>query len=779
MPPLLSRLRWAAALAAALCAALLWLIWKAERDPRTPFLPSRAPAAWILYPTPPSALPQVAVELDTLFRRSLVLDRQPAQAMLRVAWSRRGVVTVNGTQAAASRPGGNWKTPVAVDVSRLLHPGENLIAVRSTNDFGPPAAWLSLTGDGVSLVTDESWESSLAGAVWRPARRAARPMDEWGSQPGAEAANPRPLNAARAVLPLLVVFAVFCLLPLWALRAWQKRRPAGPLTRRETAVLFLIVAAFWSALFWNDRRLSSNWGFDSPAHLEYVRTVLERHHLPLADDGWEMYQPPLYYLLAAGLLRLTGHPTVDPGAVVWLRGLGWAAGLLQCASLLAGLRLVFADRLRPLLAGLCLAAFLPVQLYMFQFVTNEGLHAALSTCALWLALRILHRGDTSVRQHLLLGAVLGLALLAKFSALVVCALVVAVLAGRLWMQRAREPRAYARTIGALVFAALLVCGWHYARVTWRFGQPLVGNWNRVTGFAWWMDPGYSTAGTFFRFGRSLTAPLFSAFHGLPDAIYSTFWGEGLLGGAAMVTLRPPWNYGLMAAGYLLALLPMLALLTGLAAATVRLVRDPRSEDLLLLGVLGATAFAVLSLCLQLPFYAQAKAFYGLSALLPLSVLAGLGFEILTRRSWLAAALLSLLLGVWALNAYATFWIPGGVSGEPSLEDAHRALDPEGLLSRSEAAERQGNLGDAVAFARRATEIAPDHPFAWVVLGSALIHSGDTRQAIAALQEALRVAPQNPGVHAELARLYATEGDPIRASDHQRIAERLSAARPVP
>jgi hypothetical protein len=510
-----------------------------------------------------------------------------------------------------------------------------------------------------------------------------------------------------------------------------------------------------------------------------VRSVLEHHHLPLADEGWEMYQPPLYYLLAAGLLRLTGRTAVDPGAIAWLHGLGWAAGLLQCAALLAGLRLVLGDRLRPLLAGLCLAVFLPMQLYMFQYVSNEGLHAALSSCALWLALRILHRGDTSARSHLLLGTVLGLALLAKFSALVVCALTVAVLAGRLWTQGVREPRVYGRTIGALVFAALLVCGWHYARVTRQFGQPLVGNWNRATGFAWWMDPGYATAGTFFRFGRSLTAPLFSAFHGLPDAIYSTLWGEGLLGGAALLTIRPPWSYGLMAAGYLLALLPTLALITGLAAGAVRLVCAPRSEDVLLLGVLGATAFAVLTLSLQLPFYAQAKAFYGLSALLPLCVLAGRGFEILTRRSRLAGVLLSVLLGVWALNAYATFWIRGGSSGEPSLEDAHRALDPEGLLSRSEAAGRQGNLGEAVALARRATELAPDHPFAWVALGSSLIRGGENRQAVAALREALRVSPRNPTVHTWLAGLYAAEGDPVRARDHQRMAERLSAARLIP
>lgn len=464
--------------------------------------------------------------------------------------------------------------------------------------------------------------------------------------------------------------------------------------------------------------------------------------------------------------------------MTWLHGLGWAAGLLQCGSVLAALRLLFAERLRPLLAGLCLTVFLPVQLYMFQYTTNEGLHAALCSLALWLALRLLRREDISVRSHAALGAVLGLAMLAKFSALVIWVVIAAVLAGRLAARGIRETRAYARTLGALSLAALLVCGWHYARVVQRFGRPLVGNWDRDTGFAWWMDPGFATAGTFLRFGRSLTTPLLSAFHSLPDALYSTLWGDGLLGGASLMTIRPPWNYGLMAAGFLLGLLPTLALLTGLAAALIRLVRAPSADDFLVLGALGGSFFAVLALSLKLPYYAQAKAFYGLASLVSLCALTGRGFEILIRRSRLAAAVLSILFCVWALNAYATFWIRGGASGEAPAE-AIAALDPEGLLSRSEAAARQGRPAEAIGLARRATAVAPDHPFAWIQLGSSLGRAGESREAIAALREALRVTPRDPQIHAWLADLYAREGNAAVARYHQGLAQRLGAVRATP
>ena len=59
-------------LLAALAAAAAWLAAKALWDPATPFLPTRAGASWILYPTPPVTLPQSAVEVDTVFRRAFV-----------------------------------------------------------------------------------------------------------------------------------------------------------------------------------------------------------------------------------------------------------------------------------------------------------------------------------------------------------------------------------------------------------------------------------------------------------------------------------------------------------------------------------------------------------------------------------------------------------------------------------------------------------------------------------------------------------------------------------
>ncbi len=742
-----------------LCSA--WLAWQSLRNPEIPFLSRLAPAEWILYPTPPTSSAQPEVEIETVFRKSFTLDRAPAAATLRTRFYRQGRVLLNGEPLSLSSAA-NWKRPRTADIS--LRPGRNEIQVEVVNGFGPPALWLAIEGEGLSLESDGTWEASLAGAAWRPARLATVPMSAWTSRPTPQA-QPSPRAALRLTLPLLLAFAGLAAGAL----AIARRLPLVPVAA--------LVVLLWTVLFWNNRSLDPVWGFDAPAHLEYVRTVLERGHLPLANEGWEMYQPPLYYAVSAGLLKATGHVRLDDSGVAILRGLGWAAAVLQTLLVLASLRLLFPDQPRRVAAGLCLGLFLPVQLYMFQYITNEGWAAVLASASIYLTLVILKEDSASPGRYFALGAVLGLAMLTKFSALLPLAVIAIVLLGRRLIRGERSPRLYARTFGTMVVAFLLVCGWHYARVTAHFGRPLVGNWDRDTGFAWWQDPGYHTSGDFVRFGRSLTEPLLSAFHSVPDALYSTLWGDGMIGGSARLALRPPWNYGLMAAGYILALLPTLMILLGLGAALVHLLRHPRAEWFLLLGSLGGTAFAVIAMSLRLPFYAQPKAFYGMSAVIPICALGAWGFDLLARRGRLVAALLSVLLGTWAVNAYASFWIPSGRSG-PSPE-AIASLDPEGLMRRSYAAQDQGRLDEAVALARRATELSPDDPVAWVQLGTSLGQKGEPREAIGALREALRAAPRDPGLHHELSRLYEGIGEKRTALEHRQRAERLEAGSSPP
>jgi dolichyl-phosphate-mannose-protein mannosyltransferase len=629
----------AAALASAVCAATAVLVWHAERAPDLPFLSARAPAEWIVRATPPSTVAKPAREQVVEFHRRFALDAVPATARLRVRLFRGGAALLNGAPIGAleASADGDWKAVREADVATLLRVGENELVLRAREAVGPPAAWgvLELPG-GVAAATDATWIATREGGAPEPVRLATAPMRDW-APPAPARASP---TWSERVVPLAVLAAASAL-GLEALR--RSRVGPGPW------LVALAVFGF-AALWWRDRGLPLDVGFDAAAHLDYVRFIAVRHRLPLASDGWAMYHPPLYYAAAAAVVSAFG----ESGTA--LRALNALAAGVQCAALYGALRVVFPGQPRRVFAGFALGACVPMQLYLAQYVTNELLCAALASCALWLCLRIAAQDLRGARVHAALGALLGAALLAKFSALIPAAVVLAVLAGRLVARRERAPRAWLASVGTVVAALVAVCGWHYARVALHFGTPIVGNWDSVVGRPWWQDPGYHTVNDYLRFGESLTHPVFSACNGCLDGLYSTLWADGLIGGMASVADAPHWSWSLVRLGVWLALVPTAAVVLGFAAWVAELVRAPSAAGWLLVGTALATGFALVALSLRLPFYAQCKAFYGLSALVPFAAFGGAGLDLAAARLGRAAPALWLAFGTWALCAVASYWV---------------------------------------------------------------------------------------------------------------------------
>ena len=683
-PPLSRSARVLLLLLGGTLALAAWVGWRVARDPAIPFLTHEAGAEWIVFPAAPGTIAHRGDDVETTFRASFDLASVPERATLRARCFHAGDATLNDTPIPLACAGeSDWKHAGEQDVTTTLHPGANSLSVRVRSRFGPPALWLSIEGPGIAAATGARWEASRDGSAWLPARLATTPLDRWdmestGGTTGRPATtDPTVLEAARRSLPLWVAYAGVCVALLLAIRrlpqwlASLEGESAAAAQPPVAPILAGFAVLLWSMLVWNNLWLVLSGsgepgsapilGFDLTSHLNYIAYILERGALPLADEGWEMYQPPLYYLMASGLLKLFGHSTLDhaapaAGAMALLRVLNWTGGLVLLGSLYASLRLLCPEHPRDVLRGLLLGIFLPAQLYMTHYVGNEIWSAALASASIAVALRILLKSPDSLRLHLLLGAVMGAALLAKFSTVMVVVPIVAVLAARRILDRGSSTRAGLRTLGAMLAAGLAVCGWHFARVAIRFGNPLIGNWDPRIGYTWWQDPGYHTAGYYTGFGAALSRPIYSAFHSFGDAIYSTLWGDGMIGGSALVEVRPPWDFDAMTAGYLLALLPTAAILVGAATTLLRLVRAPRAEDWVILGVLAATAYGVLFMTLRLPFYAQAKAFYGLSVFVPLTVVGSRGLGVLARRAPKAATVIDVLLGVWAMNALVTFWI---------------------------------------------------------------------------------------------------------------------------
>ena len=170
---------------------------------------------------------------------------------------------------------------------------------------------------------------------------------------------------------------------------------------------------------------------DEPAHYNYVHFVATQGALPVLQAGdydqaqqmlainsrfgpgssitafrYEFHQPPLYYVLAAPLFRLTS------GALLPLRLFSVFLGALLLLVVHRVARLI----VRPALAvgAMAFVAFLPMHIAMASAVNNDSLAELLMVVMLWQCLHvILHPPRHSLRPWFGLGLITGLGLVTK------------------------------------------------------------------------------------------------------------------------------------------------------------------------------------------------------------------------------------------------------------------------------------------------------------------------------------------------------------------------------
>ena len=781
-------------------AGLWWTSTRAAIN----FLPGMAPAEWIIYPVIPEVGAHPILELPTAFENSFVLGVVPHKALLRVAGFHRYTLTVNGASPKSPlRTGASWKQPDVFDVAGQLRPGTNRIEVTVFNSNGPPALWLSLSAGLLQVNSGKQWRASYAGAAWRDAvpASAPKPMTAVSSNYGL----PLSWTALGMRWPTLLGFALLSAVGCWLLRkislspstSSNLLLPAAK--EKKTAwhrefILVSVLAGSWLVLFANNLpMLPSLSGFDAQDHLDYVRYVQEHNSFPLASQGMEMFQPPLYYLLSAMWLKLLHLSVSAASGIAALRFMGLAIGITHLAIVHATLRLLFPGEQLKIAWGITLAACLPPMLYLSQYVTNEAFAAMLISACVWLTLRALKRERLTWKSCGGLGLCLGVALLAKSTALLVVPLVFGSLLWKCLQKRTTSPAQWAGHMGLILALCTLVGGWHYARLWIHYGNPLIGNWDPGLGFHWWQDDGYRTSAFYERFGDVLSHPWAGPSRSFGDGIYATLWGDGLLGSAMNFLSRPPWNYDLMAIGYWLALLPALAVLAGGILALSRFIRQPSAEWFLLLGFGCLVLWATVYMTLTAPNYCTVKAFYGLSALVPFCACGALSLDSLTRRSAMLRGPVCVVFGMWAINSYASYLV--------SRSSALAAIEHVRVLVR------EGQNGDAVSFlkqrlrfepdsadlrfslaflltttghadegARLAETMVHDHPDdcrGHHVLALALVHQHQSDKAIAEIRQVIALAPGYDPEWERFTSLLIAPGNPDDTIDLTRQA--LAAA----
>lgn len=616
---------------------ILWIGFFAYQiwfNPEIEFLPPCLKARWVLHPEQnvlhfQHGLPSE----DVIFKLPFELKPPlPERASMKIKAMRIYSFRINGDPVGHSRPGHNWKRFDRYDIRPFLKPGRNVIVVRVSNPTGFPILLVEgEVGKRISLNTspDSNWVAS------KPGRK------EWVKCVPAIYRRPEPLKPKMALLLFgYLGFILFLFLP--------KRLRGVNVENRIPAILYWsVVGGIFLALvllnLHNAYVYPYKRGIDQSGHVEYIEHFTHSARVPLAFEGWEMFQPPFYYVLASLIYRASG-------SLKSAQYLTAVFGTLNVVLAFLMLRLILPERRELHLLGLTLAAFMPMQVYMNPLITNEVPSAAMISLSLYLGLRWLRRERVGWLRFALLGLSLSLALLTKYTALFVLITLTLVYLLR-WIKDGKE-------FGGIILMLLIViisAGWFYARNLVIFGDPLVGNWDEQSTFHYEQNPGYRTLSFYLKFGSALYSKNIEnhRWTSFWDGEYASMWAENHFFVARMEDKR---QMTLMRWTLFLALLPTVAMAVGAlrAAKKVLFENDLRSFALLFLAFLSVTS--AVNFSMEIPFFSTVKAFFLLSLLGPFVVFICEGFDMIMARSGHVRWTVHAVTAAIAVMVYVTYYL---------------------------------------------------------------------------------------------------------------------------
>jgi hypothetical protein len=349
-------------------------------------------------------------------------------------------------------------------------------------------------------------------------------------------------------------------------------------SRSTRAILAIIVIAFLALGVVYSTAVPILEKPDEPGHYFFVQHLVEERSLPVMDGpGQELWdqegtQPPLYYLLAAGLVSLVEDPDArdlywenpqanigNPGRpgnknfVVHTEAEEWpyegpvlAIHLARWLSLVMGagtvvvtfllVRTLFPQRPGLALGAAAINAFVPQFLFISSSVSNDSLITLLSALGLLQLVRLVDRpGENGWPDTVALGVTLGLAALSKLSGLALLGLAGLVLIWLAWREGSGRP--LVRGGLAVGLPVALIAGWWYVRNWQLYGDftGLAAHLAVTGGRATPMEPGWESLRSELFGLRASFWGLFGWFNILmPDWVYAVLDGLTLLGGVGMV-----------------------------------------------------------------------------------------------------------------------------------------------------------------------------------------------------------------------------------------------------
>lgn len=633
---------------------VFWTVHDLLRDPQVYLLVAQEGGEWITFPEPPDMRLRKEGYYTAWFSIGIAIDEQPERALFNFRTFRTGSVTLDGEPIESFKPELNaWKERRTLDLAPYLTPGRHLLEIKVTNHNSFPALWAVCPA--LNLVTSTKWT----------ARGMRGPLMQARSAHGFE--GPAPLadrfettyQALRRLwaiyLPLAAMVILYCALS-------ERREPSWLCRTRPTpnALRWFLLAA-WALMCSNNLfRLPGDFGFDINDHIDYMKFIATEGRLPLAPDGWEMFQPPLYYLTSLPLYQVLTSVTDADGVRAWLRIIPMLCALLHIEIAYRVMLAAFPGRPGLQGVGLLVAALLPMNLFLSQTIGNESMSAMFTGLTVLVALRALLRTATPAgwQTWVLLGGVWGLALLTKSTAVMLAPAIAIALLHRNLSDHAHFTdggRALLKAAVAVFATAFVVGGWFYLRNWIELGKPVHTGWDPAMDIAWWQDPGYRTPENLLNFGAALVQPVNAFYYGFWDALYSTLWADGFLASRIFYEGRPPWNYGFMLAGTLLAIVPTALLGVGAIHALALPKRALECGRLVAVVCLASYLVVMIYFYVRVPLFSFTKATVTMGLASCYGILIASGFDIASRIRGLRPVLFGLIV-LGAVSAYATFFV---------------------------------------------------------------------------------------------------------------------------
>lgn len=606
--------------------------------PHIEFLRPSMTAAWIVHPTPGTTgfYARDFHSADVYFTRAFNLEELPPAFELRVTALDRFAARVNGVELPLAEAG-NWKRGRQLDLAPYLRAGRNRLLIRVSYAQGTPALLVEGRGPARDVGSDRRWRASHTGTPGDRVRAARALEDEaFLAGPSSPVRTSPHFAGWRFVLYGLLAFIGYAVLPL-RLKPWlreRSREPARTSFGREKGLCLAVFVLVAATQLHNAATFASMYGMpDTRGHVSYVLQVAEQWRVPLAEEGWQMYQPPLFYFVAASLRALLTGVSDWFSSIEFLQVLNTCFGLANLVFAWMMVRTLFPQNPLARNLGFSVAAMLPMAFYMAPNVTNEVFAASMMAGTVLASVALLFDGKAVTwGRSLLIGSLCGLSLLSKFTGVFALASVLALLTLRA-AAAAPGPQRHAIVRSGMVIGgtALAIAGWFYLRNWLHYGDPFVGNWDYASGFHYEQAPGYRTAGFYTGIGALPWRLVgWSSVSSFWEGMYGSLWTD--LPGFFTARGRDARIDLLESLILWLALLPTLAIALGFLRACRLLISDRWDHPFFLLVTTSFwTLSAVVLFTLELPFYSTVAAFFGLSLVPAIAVFAGLGLETLCRQ----------------------------------------------------------------------------------------------------------------------------------------------------